>query len=330
MKDPAFIMKPPSAVKPRPREQTHDPLRLFSNQCAKALATIKESVAKGRTSERKEREFQSLLVEIRAQVIRHPIISNNLYLRHFEQGVTFAQAKHELQQFSIFACTFDVAQAQLVVNAPTLDAYWERLKVLLNEKGIPYESGFEGELTGKWNPKYVHFQWLLNMAEGLDLAFEEVGKISYATPGTKAFVDATFQYYASQDPNVQSGAAFAVENWAANFLWTPWHSGMKKLNATLPRKINLGYLSYHEQEEQHHSQATIDELLENFTQDWFDADTFLQGATGILNEGVLPYYVSQLATLPDKEGNGWPETWPLSEQRKCETALAGSSRRVMI
>ena len=38
-----------------------------------------------------------------------------------------------------------------------VEAYLERLKVLLNEKGIPYEQGFEGELTGKWKLGTVHF-----------------------------------------------------------------------------------------------------------------------------------------------------------------------------
>lgn len=323
MKDPAFTIKRPNSVVPLFPEHVQDPLSLFSRQSAKAVATLKQSVARGRTTQKKEQEFLALLLEIRKRIIGHPIISNNIYLKRFAQGVTFSQARHEVQQFSAFAHTFDVAQAQLVVNAPTLEAYWERLKVLLNEKGCAYKDGFEGELAGTWNPKHVHFGWLLNMAEGLGLEFKDVGKVSHATLGTKAFVDATFKYYASPDPNIHSGASFAIEDWAANYLWTPWLSGVRKLNATLTRKVNLGYLIYHEQEERHHSQATIDELLENFTEKWFDADTFLQGATGILNEGVLPYYVSQLATMPEKEGNDWPQTWPLHGLKNVHTVFVG-------
>ena len=80
---------------------------------------------------------------------------------------------------------------------------------------------------------------------------------------------------------------------------------MKKLNATLVRPVNLGYLTYHDLEEEHHSQATLDELLENFRESWFDAGKFLAGAAQILTEGVEAYYASQLATLPEKD-----KTWP--------------------
>lgn len=281
-------------------------LQVYLTQADRALRNAREMVASGAFESERELEFRALLVEMGARVISHPIVKKNRYLERFAQGVTMAQARHELQQFSVFAHNFDVAQAMLVTNAPTFEAYQKRLQVLLNEKGIPYANGFEGELTGRWRPETVHFQWLLNMAEGLGLAFAEVGKIWLALPGSKQFVEAVFKYYASVDQSVSLGAAFAVENWAANNLWRPWIDGMKKLNATLAKPINLGYLYYHESEERHHSQSTIDELLEQFTQPWFDARRFLDGAEGILNEGVLPYYGSQLEHLPERD-SGWPE-----------------------
>jgi hypothetical protein len=67
----------------------------------------------------------------------------------------------------------------------------------------------------------------------------------------------------------------------------------------------LGYLKYHDLEEQYHSQATLEELLMNFVGPEFDTEKFLQGAENMLNDGVLPYYESQLNTLPDKD-----DTWP--------------------
>jgi hypothetical protein len=237
----------------------------------------------------------------------HPIVASNRYLERFAKGVTFAQARHEVQQFSVFAAQFDVAQAKLVANAPTLEAYTERLNVLLNEKGIPYENGFEGELNGQWSMDTVHFTWMRKMGEDLGLRFEDLAKIWIAQPGTKAFVDATFNCYASTDQNTALGASFGIENWAANSLWKPWIAGMKKLNGTLPRPVNLGYLTYHDLEEEHHSQATLDELLENFHEPWFNAGKFLAGAEQILTEGVEAYYVSQLATLPEKDAT-WPDT----------------------
>jgi|GEM_PF-159344 len=281
-------------------------LRLYLEQADRVLGGVHDLAERGEADDRTCAAFRQLLVDACARVLCHPIVAGNLYLRRFARGVTLAQARHELQQFSVFAAHFDVAQAKLVANAPSREAYLERLKVLLNEKGIPYAHGFEGELTGRWTLETVHFTWLRNMADGLGLKFEDLAKTSVALPGTLAFVNATFNYYASEDPNAALGASFAVENWAANSLWKPWIEGMRKLNAQLPRPVNLGYLTYHDSEEEHHSQATLDELLENFRQPWFDAAKFLDGAERMLTDGVGAYYESQLATLPDRDDT-WPE-----------------------
>jgi hypothetical protein len=153
----------------------------------------------------------------------------------------------------------------------------------------------------------VHFHWLMNTAQGLGLGFEDLAKIWIGQPGTQRFVECTFNTYASTDRNTALGSSFAVENWAANSLWTPWIAGMKKLNATLQRPVDLGYLTYHEKQEEHHSQATIDELYETFLAPDFDHDTFFAGAEKILTEGVQVYYESQLASLPDKDAT-WPDS----------------------
>jgi hypothetical protein len=295
-------------------------LRLFVDQADRVLAQVHVLEESGEMDPQACAVFRQLLVEACVRVLCHPIVASNLYLRRFSQGVTFAQARHELQQFSVFAAHFDVAQAKLVANAPSLESYMERLKVLLNEKGIPYAHGFEGDLTGRWKLETVHFTWMRNMAQGLDLKFEELAKTSVALPGTQAFVNATFNYYAGDDQNGALGASFAIENWAANSLWKPWIAGMRKLNAELPKPVNLGYLTYHDSEEEHHSQATLDELLENFRQPWFDATKFLDGAERMLNDGVAVYYESQLATLPERD-----ETWP--ERAAGDAAPAGDTRK---
>jgi pyrroloquinoline quinone (PQQ) biosynthesis protein C len=282
-------------------------LELFVAQSEQVLERIRGEVDSGAMPADKAAAFQQLLVDACARVMCHPIIASNRYLKRFSQGVTQAQARHELQQFSVFALQFDVAQAKLMANAPSLEAYQERLNVLLNEKGIPYKDGFEGELTGKWNYGTVHFTWLLNMAEGLGLKFEELGKIWVGSEGTKKFVACVFDTYAGLDQNSAQGASFGIENWAANNLWTPWIAGMRKYNEAAGKAVNLGYLTYHESEERHHSQATIDELLENFMEPWFDDERFLTGAERVLDEGVQVYYESQLASLPDRD-----DTWPNS------------------
>lgn len=281
-------------------------LELFVEQADRVLMEVHHLVEQGDLEQSAACRFAELIVDACDTVICHPIVADNRYLARFAQGVTFSQARHELQQFSVFAAQFDVAQAKLVANAPTEEAYVERLKVLLNEKGIPYEHGFEGELTGRWSLDTVHFTWLRNMAAGLGLAFEDLAKIWIANPGTLAFVNATFNLYASTDQSTALGASFGIENWAANGLWKPWIRGMKKLNATLPKPVPLGYLTYHDQEEEHHSQATLDELLENFREPWFDAGKFLAAAKQILTEGVQAYYVSQLETMPERDST-WPD-----------------------
>lgn len=280
-------------------------IRLFAEQADRVLLRVGELVEEEQMNRHAAREFQQLILDSCATIICHPIIASNLYLQRFSQGVTLAQARHEIQQFSVFGLQFDVAQTKLVANAPTIEAYQERLKVLLNEKGIPFKDGFEGELADRWSMATVHFTWMQNTAQGLGLTFEDLGKIWIALPGTRAFVDATFDTYASTDQNKALGASFAIENWAANGLWTPWIAGMQKLCSRLERKVDLGYLTYHEAQEAHHSQATLDELLENFQQPWFDAQDFLFAAESILTEGVQAYYESQLENLPDKD-----ETWP--------------------
>lgn len=297
--------------------ETPSHLRLFVEQCDAAMEKVRQSQRGGELSAEQACEFQQLLVDTAARVLCHPIVASNNYLERFSRGVTLAQARHELQQFSVFALQFDVAQAKLVANAPTLEAYHERLNVLLNEKGIPYQEGFEGELTGRWSPDTVHFSWLQRMAEDLNLSFEEIGKSWLANPGTASFVDATFRCYGSRDQNTALGASFGIENWAANFLWKPWIAGMKKLMQTEGKHFHIGYLTYHEAEEEHHAQATIDELLETFLEPWFDAEKFLAGAETVLTEGVQAYYESQLATLPEKDAS-WPAR--ACEPRKIDAA----------
>lgn len=296
-------------------------LELFAAQADRVLDKVRRDVASGAMSAESAADFQQLLLDACARVLCHPIVADNLYLERFSRGVTFAQARHELKQFSVFAAQFDVAQAKLVANAPTPEAYAERLKVLLNEKGIPYEHGFEGELTGRWKMETVHFTWLRNMADGLALPFEELGKIWVGLPGTVAFVNATFECYAHTDQSIALGASFGIENWAANSLWKPWIAGMRKLNETLEKPVPLGYLTYHDSEEEHHSQATLDELLENFREPWLDAEKFLSGAERILSEGVQAYYESQLASLPDKD-----DTWPRAATRRARSEETGARR----
>ena len=280
-------------------------LDLFVKQSESVMAKVREKVVNGEMDASRGMEFQQLLIEACARILCHPVVATNNYLSRFSEGITIAQARFECQQFSVFALNFDVAQAKLVANAPTLEAYRERLNVLLNEKGIPYKEGFEGDLNGQWHWTTVHFTWMMNMGAGLGLGFEDLGKIWIGTKGAQDFAKATFDHYGHIEQNHASGAAFAIENWAANNLWKKWIAGMEKLNEELKTPVNIGYLKYHDTEEEHHSQATLDELLEIFMEDWFDSEKFFEGAERILTDGVQSYYEYQLSELPEKDSS-WP------------------------
>lgn len=277
--------------------------RTFDDQAMRVSALLSRREASGEARPGAASDFRRLLEEIRRRVIGHPVIADNRYLKRFARGATLAQARHELRQFSVFAIHFDVAQARLIANAPTRETYLLRLKILLNEKGIPYARGFDGELTGRWSERTVHFTWLENMARGLGLGFREIGKMRLAHAGTRQFVDRVMELYASEDPSTALGAAFAIENWAANALWGPWITGMRRLNRRLAHPVNLGYLTYHRTEERHHSRSTLDELAASFPELGFDARRFLSGAGRILTEGVAVYYRWQAATSPGWGGN---------------------------
>src|SRR5919205_916473 len=99
------------------------PLQVYVTQVDRTLNKAREMVIDDEMGDEQGLQFQNLLTEIGARVISHPIIKENRYLKRFAQGVTLSQARHELQQFSIFAHNFDVAQAMLVTNAPTFEAY---------------------------------------------------------------------------------------------------------------------------------------------------------------------------------------------------------------
>lgn len=284
-------------------------LDLYIEQSESAMSKVRHMVESDEITLEQGLKFQALLQKIGLRIINHPIISNNRYLARFGEGkLTQAQARHEAQQFSVFAIQFNAAQAQLVANSQTEEEWLERTKILANEMGAPYSHGFDGDLKGTWNIKYNHHTWLLDMCKDLGLEFSDIGKLWVANAGSKAFLDAIFKHYTHSDPNISSGATFGIENWAANNLWKPWLSGMNAYNSQQAEgnKVSLSYIKYHDIEERHHSQATITELLANFIEPWFDAEKFLDSAEKILTEGVQAYYEGQLATLPDKDSS-WPE-----------------------
>lgn len=283
-------------------------LKVFIEQSDDALAEVREQVATGKMSVKEANHFQALLTLVGERVLNHPIIADNQYLARFSDGVTKEQAKHELQQFSVFAFQFNVALAKLIANTDDKDEWRHYTKILANEMGAPYAHGFDGDLKGVYALEHNHHEWLEDDGKTLGLEFADIGSTKVAHEGTMSFVNAVDQYYTSPDRNVRGGAAFAIENWAANNLWIPWIDGVKKLNQELPKgeKVSMAYLTYHKTEESFHSKEMIDELLESFQTDGFDAEKFLASAETMLDEGPQAYYTEQAKTVPGGVNDGWP------------------------
>ena len=93
-------------------EEARRYLQLYAAQADRVLQDVRESVDSGETSADQAADFQQLLVDACAWILCHPVVAGNKYLERFSQGVTLAQARHELQQFSVFGLQFDVAQAR--------------------------------------------------------------------------------------------------------------------------------------------------------------------------------------------------------------------------
>lgn len=287
-----------------------DHLKLYVEQCDDVMAKVRDKVSSGEMSPQKAVAFQTFLIKIGNEVMNHPIIAKNAYLERFREGVTPAQARNELQQFSVFAFQFNVSLAKMIANADTQEEWQTYTTILANEMGAPFAQGFDGELKGTFNiQKHNHHSWLMENAKDLGLSFKDIGSLKVAHSGTKAFVNAIDRYYTSNDRNVRGGAAFAIENWAAAKFWPLWLEGVKTMNKSLPKedRAGLSYIKYHDVEERHHSKETIDELLDAYLDSGFEPETYLASAVTMLNEGVQAYYESQLANTPDKD-----ETWPNS------------------
>src|SRR5688572_25938413 len=69
-------------------------LRLFVDQADRVLGELHELEEAGEMNAQACDAFRKLLVEACVRVLCHPIVANNLYLRRFARGVTFAQARH--------------------------------------------------------------------------------------------------------------------------------------------------------------------------------------------------------------------------------------------
>ena len=72
-------------------------LSLFTEQADRVLHEVYELVASDEMTADSAARFAQLIVDAAARVMCHPIVASNRYLARFAEGVTFAQARHEVQ-----------------------------------------------------------------------------------------------------------------------------------------------------------------------------------------------------------------------------------------
>ncbi len=268
---------------------------------------IQTRLQQGELSAAQVEDFQQFLVKV-DRMLHHRIILNNPYTRWFQRGeATDAELKIFIQQFSVFSNQFLIAALQKIINAQTLQQSRSSREILLNELGVIYRKpdakvtasdlsdeekdrqgdpelvSIEGTVDGGiCRFKAAHFEWLTDVAAGVGLTFEDIGKRKHGSPSTLHFCDELIRLYGSDDPNIAEGASFAVENWAAAGFWQELEDGLSRIKQSRHSQLRLAFFTWHNRVEGQHAGHTLEELEEVYFQPNFDRAKFLQGGAEIL------------------------------------------------
>lgn len=277
---------------------------LVQPSCLTVSSRIKERLRQGELSLTQSEDFQDFLREVDRVLLHHPIITQNLYTRWFGQGMaTDEQLRYFIKQFSVFSNQFLIAALLKVINSPTLTQSRASREILLNELGVIYRKPNDSliEMAAKneqGDPALVstegtvdggicrfraaHFEWLIEVAQGLDLSFEEIGKRQHGQPATLHFCDQLIRLYGSDDPQIAQGASFAVENWAAAGFWQDLEDGLTVIKQRRHPQLRLAFFTWHNRVEAQHAGHTLEELEQAYFQPNFDRAKFVLGGKEIL------------------------------------------------
>lgn len=270
---------------------------------------IEERWRNGELTQAQVDDFQAFLAMVDREFLQHRIITRNEYTDWFQNGTaTDQELRHFIRQFSVFSNQFLIAALLKVINSPTLEQSRASREILLNELGVIYRKAgtpiaaataqSEGDKDREGDPELVstegtvdggicrfraaHFEWLIGVAEGLGLHFEDLGKRKHGRPTTLQFCDALQRLYGSDDPNIAEGASFAVENWAAAGFWQQLEDGLIKIKQTRYPHLRLAFFTWHNRVEGQHAGHTLEELEAVYFQPNFDATKFIQAGKEIL------------------------------------------------
>jgi hypothetical protein len=241
-------------------------------------------------------EFQKKVDDI---VHNHPVVTNNEYTKWVATGqMTDDDVRDLTIQFSVFSHYFIQAQLLKCFSARTLEQYRAGKEILMNELGVSFTQPGKDDPTatdpdavptegtvqgGRYRHTAAHFEWLLKFAEPLGLGFNEIGKWNQGTDATHHFCNGLNEWYGNPDACVGAGASYAVENWAAAGFWKELIAGLEAYRDQSGKKLNLGFWRWHDMVEDQHAAHTHDELREDFEEEWFDEEKYIEGATHILD-----------------------------------------------
>jgi hypothetical protein len=271
---------------------------------------IEERLRDGELTQRQVDDFRDFLAEVDRDLLRHRVITDNVYTRWFQKGeATDAELKHFVKQFSVFSNQFLVAALLKVINAPSIKEMRAGKEILMNELGVIYrrrdqaigarsaqndeEKDREGDPDlvstegtvdgGICRFQAAHFEWLLKIGECLGLTFDDMGKRRNGRPSTLFFCDELQRVYGSEDGRLAEGASFAVENWAAAGFWQELEDGLMIIKQQRHPKLKLAFFTWHNRVEAQHACHTMEELEEVYFSPDFDREKFFQGGREILD-----------------------------------------------
>ena len=259
----------------------------------------------------KAKRFLSFQQRINNELLNHRIIRKNDYCLWFEQGQqSKEQVKAFVIQFSVFSNLFLIAQLHKTINADSIEGMHASKEILANEIGVIFNPGkakkaisdqrdeatdpdivsTEGSIEGgKFKFKAAHFEWLLKMAEQLDLGFNDIGKRRHGTPSTLFFCDELTRLYGNENYMISQASSYAVENWAAAGFWDQLVDGFEAFNQASNMKLPLGFFIWHAKIESQHAAHTQEELEELYFDREINEDKFIQYGNEML-DGVAVFW----------------------------------------
>ena len=262
------------------------------------------------------RDFEAFKGRIEKEFLGHPVVVDNKYCNWFRDAdLPVESVKHMVQQFSVFSHLFLIAALKKMINADSLEGYFESKEILMNELGVIYKKkkaddslstaeaalaeanatdpglvSTEGTVDGgTYRNQAAHFIWLLKIGENFGLGFNDMGKRRHGSKSTVFFADELDRLYGAEDYNTCQGAGFAVENWAAAGFWQDLIAGLERFKADKMPNLQLAFFTFHDKIEGQHKEHVWDELRECFDSDDFNEDVFMKAGVDML-DGVKAFW----------------------------------------